>query len=96
MSRDPWIGTPYYGWAYDDDDEESLREKRKKREQYMAEWAAREKEKARRVQARIDEQLAYEPYRAAARAKLANEHPVLVGGTLVATLLAKLFDESQS
>ena len=48
--------------------------------------------------ARTEELLAYEPYReaarAAARAKLAKEHPVLVGGSLVATLLAKLFDES--
>ena len=92
MSRDPWIGHPNYSWAYDDDDEEALREEQERQEKWMAEWAAKEREEARRMQARTEELLAAEPFKAAARAKLAKEHPVLVGGFLGATVLAKLFD----
>lgn len=95
MSRDPWIGTPNYSWAYDDDDEEeALKEEQERQEKWMAEWAAKEREEVRRMVARTEELLAAEPFRAAARAKLAKEHPVAVGGALVATALAKLFDGS--
>lgn len=92
MSRDPWIGHPNYSWAYDDDDEESRKEEERRREKRMAEWAAKEREEARRVQARID--AALEPIYARERAELAKEHPVLATGAIVGTALAKLFDGS--
>ena len=97
MANHPWIGRADYSWAYDDDDEDdkkARKEEQRRRERYMAEWAAKEREEVRRMVARTEELLAYEPFKAAARAKLAKEHPVIVGGSLVATLLAKLFDES--
>lgn len=94
MSRDPWIGTPNYSWAYDDDDEESRKEEERRQKKWMEEWAAKEREEVRRMVARTEELLAYEPFKAAARAKLAKEHPVAVTGAIVGTALAKLFDGS--
>ena len=93
MANHPWIGRADYSWAYDDDDdEESRKEEQRRRERQMAARAAKEREEVRRMVARTEELLAYEPFKAAARAKLAKEHPVLVGGFLGATVLAKLFD----
>lgn len=97
MSRDPWIGTPHYGWA-DDDDDDDEEDRKKERERWLAGMAAREREMARRIEQRIYEQTAVESLRAAARAeaaaraKLAKEHPALVTSTIVGTALAKLFD----
>ena len=94
MSRDPWIGTPNYSWAYDDDDEESRKEEELRQKKRMEEWAAKEREEVRRMVARTEELLAYEPFKAAARARVTKEHPVLVTSTIVGTALAKLFDGS--
>ena len=97
MSRDPWIGTPNAGYwdAFDDDiDEEALKEEQERTRKYLEEWAAKEREEVRRMTERVNALWAAEPYKAAARAKLAKEHPVLVTGAIVGTALAKLFDGS--
>lgn len=99
MANHPWIGRAAYSWAYDDDDDDDYADKKAQKEaerlkRWRKKWEEDRALEARRMQARTEELLAYEPFRAAARAKLAKEHPVLVGGFLGATVLAKLFDGS--
>jgi hypothetical protein len=95
MSRDPWIGTPYYGWADEGDDDYADKKAQKEAERlkrWQKKWEEDRALEAKRMQARTEALLAYEPFKAAARARVTKEHPVLVGGSLVATALAKLFD----
>lgn len=94
ISRDPWIGRPYYG-CYDDDDDDDPEAPDPWKEAAERDLQARLDAQAaayRRVQARID--AALEPIRARERADLAKEHPVLTTGAIVGTALAKLFDGS--
>lgn len=96
MSRDPWIGRPFAG-CYNDDDDDDPEEPdpwTEASEKFMQEQLANARAEDRRMQQRMNEILSTEHIRAAARAQLAKEHPVLTTGAIVGTALAKLFDGS--